>query len=96
MSAYCNPWMTIGLKAWALNMEAATVMGLRTMKLAAGGAAADTEAQRMVNEKLEAAWQLQVKLMTGALGATPAKAATRTLSHYRRSVRANRRRLSKI
>jgi hypothetical protein len=34
--------------------------------------------------------------MTGQLGTTPHGAASKTLSHYRRKVRANRRRLTKI
>jgi hypothetical protein len=32
--------------------------------------------------------------MTGGLGATPQRAVSRTIAHYRRKVRANRRRLS--
>ena len=33
--------------------------------------------------------------MTGTLGVTPHGAAAKTVAHYRRKVRANRRRLSK-
>jgi hypothetical protein len=49
----------------------------------------------MVDEKVTAAAQLQTKALTGALGFTGAGVAAKTLTHYRRKVRANRRRLSK-
>ena len=90
-----NPWLRITLSAWTLGLEASTVMALRTMKLAAGGAAGAAEAQRMVNEKIQAAMALQTKAMTGRLGATPHGTASKTLAHYRRKVSANRRRLTK-
>ena len=90
-----NPWFGIGLDAWSLAFEAGSVVTLRSLKLAAGGAAAEAEAARMVAEKVEAALALQAKAVSGGLGASPAGAAARTLAHYRRKVRANRRRLSK-
>ena len=90
-----NPWPELGWKAFALGLEATSVMTLRTLKIAAGGAAATAEAQRMVQEKLDAGLSLQAKLWTGALGSTPPAIASRTLAHYRPKVRANRRRLSK-
>ena len=89
-----NPWFAIGLDAWRLGMEAATVIGLRTLKIAQGGANARAETERMINEKIEAGVALQTLAMTGALGSTPASASARTLAHYRRKVKANRRRLS--
>lgn len=70
------------------------VIGLRTMKIAAGGPAAEIETRRMVDEKVNAAVALQTLAMTGGLGITPAGIASKTISHYRRKVRANRRRLS--
>lgn len=90
-----NPWIGIGLDAWRLGMEASAVIGLRTLKIAQGGAAGQAEAERMVGEKIEAGLALQALAATGGLGATPASASARTLAHYRRKVRANRRRLSK-
>jgi hypothetical protein len=95
MARSLNPWMTIATDAWLLGLEASTVMTLRTMKLAAGGPAAQTEATRMVAEKAQALAELQMKAATGALGTSPKAAAKKTLSHYRRKVRANRRRLSR-
>lgn len=88
-----NPWFGLGLSAWALGLEATTVIGLRTAKIAAGGPAGAAESRLMVSEKLAAAWALQLKAATGALGPSPASATARTLAHYRRAVRANRRRL---
>ncbi|HZZ89651.1 MAG TPA: hypothetical protein VFE13_15095 [Caulobacteraceae bacterium] len=90
-----DPWAGIGAGVWSLGFEAAAVVGLRTMKLAAVGPAAAAEAQRMVSEKIDAALALQALAMTGGLGVTPHSMAARSLNHYRRKVRANRRRLSK-
>jgi len=90
-----NPWLRLGLDAWSLGLEAGAVMGLRTVKIARGGPAADAEARRMISEKVDAAVALQTLALTGALGATAPRMAGKTLAHYRRKVRANRRRLSK-
>ena len=90
-----NPWLGIGMSAWSLGLEASTVIGLRTLKLAAGGAAGEAEARRMVSEKIDAGVALQTLALTGGLGFTPQAAAAKTLTHYRRKVRANRRRLSR-
>jgi hypothetical protein len=88
--------MRLGFDAWSLGAEASMVMGLRAMKMAAGGPAAETEARKMVAEKIDAGLQLQTLAMTGGLGATPQRAARATMSHYRRKVSANRRRLQKL
>ena len=90
-----NPWIDIGLGAFSLGLEASAVIGLRTMKIAAGGAAGAAEARRMVSEKVDAGLALRTLALSGGLGATPQGAAAKTLAHYRRKVRANRRRLSK-
>ena len=90
-----NPWVGIGLDAWRLGLEASTVIGLRTLKIAQGGAAGEAEAERMVREKMEAGLALQALALTGGLGASPASASARTLAHYKRKVSANRRRLIK-
>ncbi|MCR5877733.1 hypothetical protein [Phenylobacterium sp. J367] len=90
-----NPWLRLGMDAWMLGFEASTVVALRSAKIAAGGAAGEAEARRMVSEKVEAAQAWQLLAATGALGFTAPLAADRTLKHYRRKVRANRRRLSR-
>jgi hypothetical protein len=89
-----NPWIGLGFNAWALGLEASTVIGLRTLKIAAGGEAGAAEAELMVREKIKAGAELQALALTGGLGFTPPRAARKTLAHYRRKVRANRRRLT--
>ena len=90
-----NPWLRVALDAWSLSIEASSVIGLRTLKIAAGGAAGEAEARLMVAEKIDASLDLHTKAMTGALGFDASTAASKTLNHYRRKVRANRRRLAK-
>lgn len=91
---YANALFRLNLSMMQLGAEAATVMTLRTLKLAAGGGAATAEAERMVAEKMLVAAEAQGKawidVMTGASHLTP----RRTVALYRRKVRANRRRLS--
>jgi hypothetical protein len=90
-----NPWLRVAASAWLLSADAAAVIALRTAKLAGGGAAAGIEARHMISEKLEAVSALQMMALSGALGWSAPAAATKTIAHYRRKVRANRRRLSK-
>ena len=90
-----NPWFRTGFYAWSLGLEASSVIALRTLKIAARGVAAEAETRRMVSEKLETGLALQALALTGGLGLTAHSAATKTLAHYRRKVRANRRRLAK-
>jgi hypothetical protein len=90
-----NPWLRLGLNTWALGMEASQVIALRTLKILSGGAAGQVEARRMVDEKIQAGLDLQSAALTGSLGLTAEGAAGKVVSHYRRKVRANRRRLTK-
>lgn len=71
-----------------LAFEAQQAMWLRALKLSAGGAASDREAELMVTEKVVAAQQAATQMM---LGAAPAS----IIRGYRRKVRANVRRLSR-
>lgn len=93
MRSRANPWIGITLDAWRLGVETSAVMALRTVRIAQGGEAGRLETERMVAEKFEAALALQALALTGGLGATPVTASRKTLAHYRRKVRANRRRL---
>ena len=86
-------WFGAGLDAWTLGMEASTVIGLRTARIAMGAAGAEAEATRMVSEKMLAAFELQLAMMTGGLGATPLAGTHKVIRHYRRKVKANRKRL---
>jgi hypothetical protein len=90
-----NPWVGIGFDAWRLGLEASAVVGLRALKIAQGGQTGAAEAELMVREKVQAAVALGAMAFSGDLGSSPASASARTLAHYRRKVRANRRRLSK-
>jgi hypothetical protein len=82
------------MDAWLLTIEASSVIALRMLKATNGGAAAEVEASRMVSEKIEAGLALQAKAMTGGLGSTAHGAASKVITHYRRKVKANRRRLT--
>jgi hypothetical protein len=93
--AHRNPWLAIGFDAWLLGIEASYTIGLRTLKIMAGGRGAEAEARRMISEKIDAGQSLQAKALTGGLGMTVPTAAARTLKHHRRKVRSNRRRLAK-
>ena len=86
-------WMSLAFDSWSTGLEASAVIGLRLMKLSAGGAEAGAEAQRMVAEKVDAAIELQMLAVTGGLGTSWETAAGRSLRHVRKAVRANRRRL---
>jgi hypothetical protein len=54
-----NPWLSLGIKAWQIGLEAQSVIALRTLRMAAGGARAQAEASRMVVEKVLAAGEAQ-------------------------------------
>ena len=71
------------------------MIGLRALKIGMGGPAGAAEARRMVAEKVDATLALQALALTGGLGLTPESVAAKTLTHYRRKVRANHRRLRK-
>jgi hypothetical protein len=88
-------WVRLNLDLMSLGVEASEVMTLRLLKLAAGGAAATAEAERMVSEKLQAAAEVQADAFAAALKGEHRRTPRRALAHYRKKVRANRRRLSR-
>jgi hypothetical protein len=71
-----------------LSIEAQSVIGLRMMKLAAGGRHAQAEANRMVMEKISASMAATATLLTGG-------SAHAVVAQVRRKVRSNSRRLSR-
>jgi hypothetical protein len=81
--------------AW-LAWEAQGVMALRLMKLAGGGAAARSEAQGMIAEKVAALSEAHAvaaaALFAGSVGP---RTARRMLTVYKRKVRTNKRRLAR-
>ena len=81
-------WFDLSLQTMMLGFEAQRVIGLRLAKLAVGDAAAATEAQLMVTEKVAALVEASTTLATGGSHGT-------VISRYRSHVRANERRLSK-
>lgn len=81
-------WWKLGYDTTLLAFEAQSVIALRMATLAAGGSAAQAEAQRMVSEKVFAAGEAAMQLATGASHGA-------VVAGYRRKVRANHRRLSR-
>jgi hypothetical protein len=90
-----NPWLFAGYDLWLLGMESAAVMTMRGIKVAAGGAAATAEMERMVSEKMQAGIDLQARALRGELGQTMPELVSKATRHYRKHVRANHRRLTK-
>ena len=86
---------TLSTSALQLGLEAQQVIGLRMAKAALGGPAAQEEAALMVTEKAEAAMEAHAVFATAWMTGAGPLAPSRTLSLYRRTVRANRRRLLK-
>jgi len=93
-----NPWLSFGLRAWQIGLEAQSVIALRMLRLAAGGARAEAESSRMVTEKILAAGEAQVAAAAAAAAVRGHKkhvVAGKALNVYRKRVRANKRRLSR-
>ena len=95
MKSPYTTWFDLGFDSWRLAAEAQTVIGLRMIKLAAGDTAAVKEAQLMVTEKMLAAAEVQTRFLADTLSGAGHAAPRRALAHYRRKVRANRRRLAR-
>jgi hypothetical protein len=91
-----NPWLSFGFKVWQMGLEAQSVVALRMLRLAAGGARAEAEASRMVGEKILAAAEASASATAATMrGHRKHVAAGKALNVCRRRVRANRRRLSR-
>jgi hypothetical protein len=91
-----NAWARLTMQAAVTGFEAQSVMALRFMRLAAGGARARSEASRMITEKVTALGEAQSAAVRAAIkGDKNHRAATKVLRVYKRRVRKNRRRLSK-
>jgi hypothetical protein len=91
-SADTAAWSRLAAEASLLWADAGTVMMLRGWRMMAGGPAAQREAERMVAEKVEAAFEFAGAFASGRI-ATPEAAARRAVSVYGKRVRANRTRL---
>ncbi len=91
-----NPWLSIAYDAVRLGLEAQWVIASRMMRIAAGGALAETEVLGMVTEKSAAFVEAQMMAARAlARGGKSSGAARKALGVYRKRVRKNRRRLSR-
>ena len=87
--------MALAMNSWAAGFEAQQVIALRLAKLALGGPAASKEAHLMVDEKVRAAIKANHAATRSVLAGDAAGVPAMTLAGYRRTMRANRRRLVK-
>ena len=78
-----------------MGMEAQSVIALRMLRLATGGARMEGEASRMVTDKVPAAEAQAVAAVSALSGRSPHIVASRALRVVKKRVRANKRRLSR-
>jgi hypothetical protein len=91
-----NVWCTLSLQAARLGWEAQGVIALRMMRLATQSAGSQTEARRMVTEKVAALAEARAAAAVVAIkGGKNQKVAKKVLGVYKKRVRANRRRLTR-
>ena len=88
-------WFRVGFEAWNVGLEASSVIALRTIKILAGGPPGQAEVRLMVAEKFDTGSKLQTQALGGKLGTSPGALQMKTLRHYAKKVRANRRRLTR-
>lgn len=82
-------WWELGYDAWRLGLEAGEVMARRSAVMASGGTEALLEANLMVSEKVAAAAELQMAMITGKLGKSPRVVSHALIRNYRGRVRRN-------
>jgi hypothetical protein len=91
-----NPWFALSLNAVQLGIEAQSVIALRMLRFASGGARMEAEATRMVTEKVAAAVEAQTAAAVAAVSGRPQHVvANKALKVFKKRVLANRRRLSR-
>ncbi len=91
-----NPWLPLIFKTMQLGFEAQSVIALRTMRFVAGGPRAQTEASRMISDKIAAGVEAQAVAASAiASGRRNTVAVAKVVRVFRRRVRANKRRLSR-
>lgn len=86
-------WMKLATDSYLLWADSMMVIGMRTSDMMTGRGSSH-ENVRMVTEKVQANAELAAQLFWGGPIA-PEKAAHKAVRHYRKRVRANRRRLAK-
>ena len=91
-----NPWLQLSLKAVEMGMEAQSVIALRMLRLATGGARRmEAEASRMVTDKVAAAEAQAVAAVSALSGRSPHVVVSKAPRVVKKRVRANKRRLSR-
>jgi hypothetical protein len=90
-----NPWFCVILKTMQLGFESRNVIALRMMRLAAGGATAQTEARRVIADKIAVGIEAQAAAAASvASGHRDTGVARKVLRVVKKRVRANKRRPS--
>jgi hypothetical protein len=87
-----NPLFALSFQAARFGWEMQSMIALRLMRLAGGGASAQSEAHRIGTEKMAALAEAQTSAIKGSNGPEVAKKA---LNGYKKRVRRNKRRLSR-
>jgi hypothetical protein len=92
-----NAWCSLSLQTARLAWEAQSVIALRCVQIAAeSGQGRQTEARRMVTEKIAALAEAQAAATTAAIeGGTCRQVTKKVLGVYKKRVHRNRRRLTK-
>jgi hypothetical protein len=91
-----NEWCALSLQTARLGWEAQSVIALRLMRLAAQGSGSQTEARRMVTEKVAVLVEAQAAAAAATIkGGKSHRVAKKILGVYKKRVRANRRRLTR-
>ena len=91
-----NDWLSLSSQTAMLAFEAQSVIALRLMRIAGGGALARSEATRMVTEKVQALGEAQAVAAVGSLtGRKRRHIAKKVVGVYKKRVRGNRRRLAR-
>lgn len=91
-----NPWFALTFKTIQLGFDAQSVIALRMMRLASGGAGSKAEISRMVTEKASAIAESQVAAAAAVMtGRQDHVVASKVLNVLGKRVRANKRRLSR-
>ena len=91
-----NPWLALTLRTIQLGFDAQNVIFLRMMRLSAGGVRGQSEARRMVSEKIVASAEAQATAVSGIIaGRNEAAVADKVIRGLQKRVGANKRRLSR-
>jgi hypothetical protein len=91
-----NDWFALSMQTAKLGWEPQGVMALRVMRMATQPAPSQTEARRMVNEKVAALGEAQAATVAAVIrGGKSHRVAKKVLGVYKKRVRANRRRLTR-